>query len=82
MASLKKKVIFRDRHKNHLALTLMTENVTDINLRKYKKYLLEKSELLKNIDDKIIHLIDKEDVYRLNSEVDSVSRQTGILMEI
>lgn len=60
----------------------MTENVTDINLRKYKKSLLEKSELLKNIDDKIIHLIDKEDVYCLNSEVDSVSRQTGILMEI
>ena len=79
MASLKKKVIVRDRHRNHLqkifdefnALTLTTENVTEINLRKYQKTLTEKSELLKNLDDEIIDLIDEEDVGRINFEVDS-----------
>ena len=66
MASLKKKVIVRDRHRNHVqkifdefnALTLTTENVTEINLRKYQKTLLEKPELLKNLDDEIIDLTD------------------------
>ena len=48
---------------------LTTENVTEINLRKYQKTLLEKSELLKNIDDEIIDLIGEEDVDHINSEV-------------
>ena len=55
MASLKKKVIDGDRHRNHLqkifgefnVLTLKTENVTEISLRKYRKTLLGKYELLK-----------------------------------
>ena len=45
IASLKKEVIVRDRHKDHLqkifgelnALAMTIENVADINLRKYKK---------------------------------------------
>ena len=89
MASLKKRVTVRDRHRNHLqkifeefnALTLTTENVTEINLRKYQKTLLEKSELLKNLDDEIINLIDEEDVDRINSEVDSSSKQTEDITE-
>ena len=90
MASLKKKVIVRDRNRNHLqkifdefsALTLTTENVTEINLRKYQKTLTEKSELLKNLDDEIIDLIDEEDVGRINSEVDSSSKQTEDITEV
>ena len=89
MASLKKRVTVRDRHRNHLqkifeefnALTLTTENVSEINLRKYQKTLLEKSELLKNLDDEIINLIDEEDVDRINSEVDSSSKQTEDITE-
>ena len=79
MASLKKKVIVRDRHRNYLqeicdgfnALTLTTEIVIEVNLRKYQKTLTEKSELLKSLDNEIIDLIDEEDVDRINSEVDS-----------
>ena len=63
------------------ALTLTTENVTEINLRKYQKTLLKKSELLKNLDDEIIDLIDK-DVYRINSEVESSSKQIGDITEV
>ena len=71
MASLKKKVIVRDKHWNHLqnifdkfnVLTLTAENMTEINSRKYQKTFLEKSELLKNLDDEI----DEEDVYRISS---------------
>ena len=90
MASFKKKVIARDRHRNYLqkifdefnALSLTTENVTKINLRKYQKTLLEKSELLKNLDDEIIDLIDEEDVDRINSEVDILSKQTEDITEV
>ena len=90
MASLKKKVIVRDRHRNHVqkifdefnALTLTTENVTEINLRKYQKTLLEKPELLKNLDDEIIDLTDEEHVYRINSEVDNSSKQAEDITEV
>ena len=63
------------------ALTLMTENMTEINLRKYQKTLPEKSELLKNLDDEIIDLVDDVDVVRANSEVDSSSKQTEDITE-
>ena len=63
------------------ALTLMTENMTEINLRKYQKTLPEKSELLKNLDDEIIDLVDDVDVFRANSEVDSSSKQTEDITE-
>ena len=90
MASLKKKVIVRDRHKNYLqkifdvlnALTLTTENVTKINLRKYQKTFLEKSELLKNLDDEIIDLIYEEDADRINSEVDISPKQIEDITEV
>ena len=90
MASFKKKAIVRDRHRNYLqkifdefnALSLTTENVIKINLRKYQKTLLEKSELLKNLDDEIIDLIDEEDVDRINSEVDILSKQTEDITEV
>ena len=89
MASLQKKVIVRDRHRNHVqkifdefnALTLTTENVTEINLRKYQKTLLEKPELLKNLDDEIIDLTDEEHVYCINSEVDNSSKQAEVITE-
>ena len=90
MASLKKNVIVRDRHKNYLqkifdvlnALTLTTENVTKINLRKYQKTFLEKSELLKNLDDEIIDLIYEEDADRINSEVDISPKQIEDITEV
>ena len=90
MASFKKKAIVRDRHRNYLqkifdefnALSLTTENVIKINLRKYQKTLLEKSELLKNLDEEIIDLIDEEDVDRINSEVDILSKQTEDITEV
>ena len=63
------------------ALTLMTENMTEINLRKYQKTLPEKSELLKNLNDEIIDLVDDVDVVRANSEVDSSSKQTEDITE-
>ena len=63
------------------ALTLMTENMTEINLRKYQKTLPEKSELLKNLDDEIIDLVDDVDVVRANSEVDSSAKQTEDITE-
>ena len=63
------------------ALTLMTENMTEINLRKYQKTLPEKSELLKNLDDEIIDLVDDVDVVRANSEVDSSSKHTEDITE-
>ena len=63
------------------ALTLMTENMTEINLRKYQKTLPEKSELLKNLDDEIIDLVDDVDVVRANSEVDGSSKQTEDITE-
>ena len=63
------------------ALTLMTENMTEINLRKYQKTLPAKSELLKNLDDEIIDLVDDVDVVRANSEVDSSSKQTEDITE-
>ena len=63
------------------ALTLMTENMTEINLRKYQKTLPEKSELLKNLDDEIIDLVDDVDVVRANSKVDSSSKQTEDITE-
>ena len=56
--------------------------MTEISLRKYQKTLLEKSELLKNLDDEIIDLIDEEDVNRINSEVDSSSKQTEDITEV
>ena len=90
MASFKKKAIVRDRHRNYLqkifdefnALSLTTENLIKINLRKYQKTLLEKSELLKNLDEEIIDLIDEEDVDRINSEVDSSTKQTEDIAEV
>ena len=62
-------------------LFLMTENMTEINLRKYQKTLPEKSELLKNLDDEIIDLVYDVDVVRVNSEVDSSSKQTEDITE-
>ena len=56
--------------------------MTEISLRKYQKTLLEKSELLKNLDDEIIDLIDEEDVDRINSEVDSSAKQTDDIAEV
>ena len=56
--------------------------MTEISLRKYQKILLEKSELLKNLDDEIIDLIDEEDVDRINSEVDSSAKQTENIAEV
>ena len=56
--------------------------MTEINLRKYHKTLLEKSELLKNLDDEIIVLIDEEDVDCINSEVDSWAKQTEDITEV
>ena len=56
--------------------------MTEISLRKYQKTLLEKSELLKNLDDEIIDLIDEEDVDRINSEVDSSAKQTDNIAEV
>ena len=56
--------------------------MTEISLRKYQKTLLEKSELLKNLDDEIIDLIDEEDVDRINSEVDSSAKQTEDIAEV
>ena len=56
--------------------------MTEISLRKYQKTLLEKSELLKNLDDEIIDLIDEEDVDRINSEVDSSTKQTEDIAEV
>ena len=56
--------------------------MTEINLRKYQKTLLEKSELLKNLDDEIIDLIDEKDVDSINSEVDSSSKQTEDITEV
>ena len=56
--------------------------MTKISLRKYQKTLLEKSELLKNLDDEIIDLIDEEDVDRINSEVDSSAKQTDDIAEV
>ena len=56
--------------------------MTEISLRKYQKTLLEKSELLKNLDDEIIDLIDEEDVDRINSEVDSPAKQTDDIAEV
>ena len=90
MTSLKKKVIVRDRHRNHLqklfdefnALTLTTENVTEINLRKYQKTLLEKSELLKKLDDEILDLINEDETDHINSEVDSSSKQNEDINEV
>ena len=84
MTSLKKKVIVRDRHKNHLqkpfdkfnALTLTAENVSEIDLRKYQK-----TELLKNRDDELIDLIDEEDADRIDSEVDSSLKQNEGITE-
>ena len=58
-----------------------TENVTEINLRKYQKTLLEKSELLKNLEYEIIDLTDKEEVDRINFEADSSSKQTEVLLK-
>ena len=83
-------LLVRDSHKNHLqkifdefnALILTTENVTAINLREYQKTLVEKSELLKNLGDDTIDLIDEEDVDRINSEVDSSSKQTEDITEV
>ena len=62
-------------------LFLMTEHMTEINLRKYQKTLPEKSELLKNLDDEIIDLVYDVDVVRVNSEVDSSSKQTEDITE-
>ena len=56
--------------------------MTEISLRKYQKTLLEKSELLKNLDDEIIDLTDEEDVDRINSEVDSSAKQTEDIAEV
>ena len=56
--------------------------MTEISLRKYQKTLLEKSELLENLDDEIIDLIDEEDVDRINSEVDSSAKQTEDIAEV
>ena len=56
--------------------------MTEISLRKYQKTLLEKSELLKNLDDEIIDLIDEENVDRINSEVDSSAKQTEDIAEV
>ena len=56
--------------------------MTEISLRKYQKTLLEKSELLKNLDDEMIDLIDEEDVDRINSEVDSSAKQTEDIAEV
>ena len=56
--------------------------MTEINLRKYQKSLTEKPELLKNLYDEIIDLIDEEDVDRINSEVDSSSKQTEDITEV
>ena len=61
---------------------MTTENVIEINLRKYQKTLTEKSEMLKNLDDEIIDLIVQEDVDRINSEVDSSSKQTQDITEV
>ena len=61
---------------------MTTENVIEINLRKYQKTLKEKSEMLKNLDDEIIDLIVQEDVDRINSEVDSSSKQTQDITEV
>ena len=80
MSSLNKKVIVRDSHRIHLqkifgdinALTLTTDNMTEINLRKYQKNFIRK---MKNVDDEIVDLIDEEHVDRNNSEVDSSSKQ-------
>ena len=55
--------------------------MTEINLRKYQKTLLKESELLKNLDDEIIDLIDK-DVYRINSEGESSSKQIEDITEV
>ena len=74
--------IFRDEFK---ALTIMTENVTEISLTKYQKTLLGQPELLKNLDNEIIELIDdydEEDVDHINSEVDSSSKQTEDITEV
>ena len=38
--------------------------------------------MLKNLDDEIIDLIDEVDVARINSEVDSSSKQTGDITEV
>ena len=90
MGSLKKKVIVRERHRNHLqkvfdefnVLLLTTENLTESNFKKYQKTFLEKSELWKNRNDEIIDLIDEEDVDRINSEVDSSSKQTKDITDV
>ena len=37
---------------------------------------------MKNLDDEIIDLIDEEDVNRINSEVDSSSKQTEDITEV
>ena len=74
--------IFRDEFK---ALTIMTENVTEISLTKYQKNWLGQPELLKNLDNEIIELIDdydEEDVDHINSEVDSSSKQTEDITEV
>ena len=55
--------------------------MTEINLRKYQKTSLEKSELLKNLEDEIIDLTDKEEVDRINFEADSSSKQTEVLLK-
>ena len=56
--------------------------MTEINLRKYHKTLLEKYELLKILDDEIIDLIYEEDVDCINSEVDSSAKQTEDITEV
>ena len=74
--------IFRDEFK---ALTIMTENVTEISLTKYQKNWLGQPELLKNLDNEIIELIDdydEEDVDHINSEVDSSSKQIEDITEV
>ena len=38
--------------------------------------------MLKNLDDEIVDLIDEEDVDRINSEVDSSSKQTEDITEV
>ena len=83
-------MIVRERYRNHLqkifdefnALTVTTKNVIEINLRKYQKTLTEKSEMLENLDDEIIDLTVQEDVDRINSEVDSSSKQTQDITEV
>ena len=56
--------------------------MNEINFKKISKNLLEKSEPLKNLDDEIIDLTGEEDVDHINSEVDSLSKQTVDITEV